>query len=96
MAAGPPGDWDWGGRDGGGCGVVKRAVVVLKGADREMDEARRRVGLFVFDEFFAGDEKLVKSRYPWKPMTYREMKKRAAAQTSWNELAIMRVAEPCK
>ena len=66
-------------------GLLKRAVGLFKEADGAMEGARRQVGLFVFDEFFGGDEKSVKSRYPWKPMTYAAMKKQAAAETSLGE-----------
>ncbi len=70
--------------------LVEKGMALLVAHDRVAEPAVRKAGAFVFEEYFGGDEKLVRSRNPVKGLSYGALAERAENETSWDAVKLRR------
>ncbi len=70
--------------------LVDDTMVILVAHDRAADPIKREVGAYLFEHYFAADERLVRSFRPRKGRSYGELEKRAGYETSWDQMTLRR------
>lgn len=70
--------------------LVERTLEKLSTHDRVTFTSARAIGEHILDEYYGGDEQLVRSKSPVKPKSFASLAARSVEETQWDEADLRR------